>query len=91
MRVLIKSTSCRELHSKKTGQAFFIQTAALETGDDFPRPFDILHDDLKKAYPPGLYEFAPDAIYVGTSGLKAGKLLVSPRLVPAKSSAPRAA
>ena len=87
MRVLIKSAATRELQSRKTGKVYFIQHAALESGDDFPRPFEILHDDQKKAYPPGAYEFASDAIYVGRDG----KLSVSPRLVPMKSSQPKVA
>lgn len=78
MRVLIKSTDLRDLRSRKSGQAFFIQTAALEAGQDFPKPFDILHDDPKKAYPPGVYRFADDAVYVSRDG----KLSVSARLVP---------
>lgn len=78
MKVLIRSTDLRDLRSKKTGQAFFIQTAALDNGSDFAHPFDILHDDPKKAYPPGEYVFAADAIYVSRDG----KLSVSPRLVP---------
>jgi hypothetical protein len=88
MRVLIKSTNLRDLKSRKTGQAFFIQSAALESGGhDFPQSFDILHDDPKKAYPPGAYEFAPDAIYVSRDG----KLSVSPRLVAIRqSTAPKA-
>jgi hypothetical protein len=56
-----------------------IQTAALDSGsNDFPQPFDILHDDKSKVYPPGTYTFAPDAIYISRDG----KLSVSPRLVP---------
>lgn len=83
MRVLIKSAVCKEITSAKNGKHYFFQSAALEVGDDFPRPFEILHDDPKKAYPPGPYEFASDAIYVGRDG----KLSVSPRLVPIKSPA----
>lgn len=79
MRVLIKSANTRDLVSRKSGQAFLIQTAALESGNhDFPQPFDILHDDKGKVYPPGVYTFAADAIYVSRDG----KLSVSPRLVP---------
>lgn len=79
MRVLIKSSNTRDLVSRKSGQHFLIQTAALETGNhDFPEPFDILHDEKSKVYPPGVYTFAPDAIYISRDG----KLAVSARLVP---------
>lgn len=85
MRVLIKSSMCKEVISAKNGKHYFFQTAALDTGDDFPRSFEILHDDQKKAYPLGQYEFAPDAVYVSRDG----NLSVSSRLVPMKSSAPK--
>ena len=77
-KVIVRSATLREVASKKTGALYFIQTAALDTGDDFPHPFDILHDDRKKAYPMGEYTFDPTAIYVSRDG----KLSVSPRLVP---------
>lgn len=89
MRVLIRSSETRQQASRKTGVAYFFQKAALDSGDDFPHPFEIIHDDPKKAYPPGEYDFAPDAIYVGQSGVNAGRLSVSPRLVPRKSSPPK--
>lgn len=84
LHVLVKSTHLREVASKRTGKVYFVQTAALEVGDDFPRPFDVLHDDPKKAYPVGKYVFSSDAIYVSRDG----KLSVSPRLVPAVPAVP---
>ncbi len=78
MKVIVKSTNCKQITSKKNGVMYFFQTAALDNGTDFPSPFEILHDDPKKAYAPGEYQFGPDAIYVDRSG----KLSVSPRLVP---------
>lgn len=78
IKVLVRSASLREIRSRKSGQLWFAQHAALDNGDDFAKPFDVLHDDAKKAYPPGEYTFANDAIYVSRDG----KLSVSPRLVP---------
>lgn len=83
VHVEVKSTNLKEITSQKNGRKYFFQTAALANGDDFPRPFEILHDDPKKAYPPGRYEFASDAVYVD----KNGKLSVSARLVPMKPTA----
>lgn len=77
MKVLIRSNQLREVKSQKTGQLYFIQSAALESGLDFPKPFDIMHDDWKKAYVPGEYTFAPDAVYVDRNG----RLAISPRLL----------
>jgi hypothetical protein len=75
--VLVKSQQVREQASRKTGKVYFFQHAAIEQGRDFPVPFEILHDDPKKAYPPGRYRFADDAIYVDRNG----RLAVSARLV----------
>ena len=86
-KVIVKSATLREVASKKTGALFFIQSAALEQGEDFPKPFDILHDDRKKAYPPGEYVFDATAIYVSRDG----KLSVSPRLVPLSKPAAKSA
>ena len=87
MKVLVKSTHLREVRSAKTGKVYYVQTAALDAGDDFPKPFDVLHDDAKKAYPVGAYSFAPDAVYVSRDG----KLSVSARFVPIAGTAKAAA
>jgi len=78
VKVLIKSTACKEVTSKKSGVKYFFQTAALDNGHDFPQPFEVLLDDPKKAYAPGEYQFAADAVYVD----RGGKLSISARLVP---------
>ena len=87
MQVLIRTTNLRTVTSKKTGVQYFLQTAALDNGTDFPSPFDVFLDDPKKAYAPGSYTFGPDAIYVD----KQGRLAVSPRLVPVAKPAAKAA
>jgi len=83
MKVLVKSTNCKQVVSKKSGVTYFFQTAALDNGTDFPRPFEILLDDPKKAYAPGEYTFGPDAVYVDNGG----KLAISPRLVSLAAAA----
>jgi len=95
MKVLIRSQQLKEVVSRKAGPrqgtVYFFQQAALDNGTDFPHPFEIIHDDPKKAYPPGEYTFAPDAIYVAQNGANAGKLSVSPRLVPIAKPTAKAA
>jgi len=86
LEVHVKSVNLKEVTSKKNGQRYFFQTAGLVNGDDFPHPFELLHDDPKKAYPPGRYRFADDAIYVD----RGGKLSVSARLVPVTTTAAKA-
>lgn len=84
--VHVKSATLKEITSQKNGRKYFFQNAALANGDDFPHPFEILHDDPKKAYPPGRYRFADDAIYVD----RGGKLSVSARLVPIAAASAKA-
>jgi hypothetical protein len=77
MKVVIRSINLKQIVSKKTGVQYWFQGAALDNGQDFPHPFDVMLDDPKKAYAPGDYTFGPDAVYV-----KDGKLAISARLVP---------
>jgi len=88
-KVIIRSTNVREMHSKRTGQVFFMQSAALDNGHEFPSPFD-LFIEKDKAYQPGEYLLPGDAIYVD----RQGRLAVSARnLIPlaAPAGAPKKA
>lgn len=61
--------------------AFREQKAAIETGEDFPQPFNITLDDDQRPYPPGLYHLDLSSIEVNEyKGLKFGRRV---RLVPA--------
>lgn len=40
------------------------QTCAIETGDEFPRPFKLTLDDDQKPYPPGHYMVDPSSFVV---------------------------
>ena len=40
------------------------QTCAIETGEEFPRPFRISLDDDQKPYPPGRYYIDPASFVV---------------------------
>lgn len=40
------------------------QTCAIETGDEFPRPFKITLEDNQEPYPPGRYTVDPSSFQV---------------------------
>jgi hypothetical protein len=53
------------------------QTAAIETGDDFPRPFKLTLKDGQQPYPPGRYQLDVSSCEVGDfDSLKIGRNVV---------------
>lgn len=65
--------------------AFREQKAAIETGEDFPQPFNITLDDDQRPYPPGLYQLDLSSIEVNEwKGLKFGRRVKLVPMAPAK-------
>lgn len=62
------------------------QTAALECGEEFPRPFKFTLDDDQKPYPPGAYYIDPSSFTVNKyDSLEMGRRVkLSPMPAPAK-------
>lgn len=59
------------------------QKAAIEDGEDFPRPFNVQLDDDQRPYPPGVYQLNLSSVEVNEyGGLKFGRRvrLVGPLL-----------
>lgn len=68
-----------------TQMIFTEQKAAIETGEDFPKPFTINLQDGQPPYPPGLYLLDPVSLEVGDfDGLKVARRIV---LIPAPALA----
>lgn len=60
------------------------QTAALEVGEDFPKPFKFTLDDNQQPYPPGRYMLDPASLEVGDyDALKVGRRV---KLLPLPAS-----
>lgn len=56
------------------------QKAAIESGEDFPQPFNVQLDDDQRPYPPGHYQIDLGSIEVNEyGGLKFGRRV---RLIP---------
>lgn len=65
--------------------AFREQKAAIETGEDFPQPFNITLDDDQRPYVPGIYHLDLSCVEVNEyKGLKFGRRvrLVGPLPAP---------
>lgn len=75
--IVIKSgTATPRTIKRKDGTAmvFREQRAAIEAGEDFPRPFTINLDDDQSPYPPGNYNLDPACLEVGDfDSLKIGR------------------
>jgi hypothetical protein len=88
--IVVKSgTATPRLIKRKDGtqMIFNEQRAAIESGEDFPRPFTINLQDGQPAYPPGRYLLDPASLEVGDfDALKVGRriLLMPAPPVPAK-------
>lgn len=68
-----------------TKMQFNEQTAAIESGDEFPRPFKITLDDDQKPYPPGRYYVDPASYVVNKwDGLEFGRRMKLIPLPPTK-------
>lgn len=82
--IVIKSgTATPRLIKRKDGtqMIFNEQRAAIETGEDFPRPFTINLQDGQPPYPPGRYLLDPASLEVGDfDSLKVSRRIV---LMPA--------
>lgn len=90
--ILVKSanSSVRTI-TRKNGEKmhFTEQQAAIETGDDFPRPFRITLDDGQQPYAPGRYYVDPVSFDVGQYGdLAVGRRV---KLVPLPAASTKAA
>lgn len=75
--ILIKSanSAVRTINRKDgTKMQFNEQTAAIECGEEFPRPFKITLDDDQKPYAPGAYYIDPACFVVNKyDGLEMGR------------------
>lgn len=66
--ILIKTaaSAVRTINRKDgTKMQFNEQVAAIENGEDFPRPFRITLDDNQQPYAPGRYMLDPSCLEVG--------------------------
>lgn len=87
--IIVKSanSAVRTINRKDgTKMQFNEQTAAIESGDEFPRPFKLTLDDDQKPYPPGVYYVDPASFQVNKyDGLEFGRRVkLCPMPVPAK-------
>lgn len=68
-KIIIKSdvVATRNITSKRSGNqmAFREQRAALELGEDFPRPFNIGLEPDQPPYPPGEYTLDLSCLRIG--------------------------
>ena len=76
--IVIKSanSSVRTIPARngKPALHFNEQTAAIETGEEFPRPFKITLDENQKPYAPGYYYVDPASFVVNKyDGLELGR------------------
>lgn len=84
IRVIVKSENVvAKQGTSKAGKPYSIreQSAALDTGSDFPIPFRLSLDKDQPAYKPGLYTFSPESYHVsdwGDVGLRYPKLVALP-------------
>lgn len=66
------------------------QSAAIETGDDFPKPFKLTLGEGEQPYPPGRYLLCPSSLDVGDfQSLKVGrnvKLIPLPAALAVKAA-----
>lgn len=85
--ILIKSanSAVRTINRKDgTKMQFNEQTAAIECGEEFPRPFKITLDEDQKPYAPGSYYVDPASFNVNKyDGLEMGRRV---KLLPLPSS-----
>ena len=91
IRVIVKSENVvAKQGTSKAGKQYNIreQSAALDTGADFPAAFRIALDKDQPAYKPGAYTFAPESYTVGRYG---DVELRYPKLVPLPAQAAKAA
>lgn len=64
------------------------QKAAVETGEDFPQPFNISLEDDQRPYPPGAYQLCLSSVEVNQYGGLAMRRRV--KLVPVEVAKPAA-
>lgn len=87
--IIVKSAnSAVRTITKRDGTkiSFNEQTAAIECGEEFPRPFKITLDENQKPYAPGVYYIDPASFNVNKyDGLEFGRrVTLSPMPVPAQ-------
>ena len=69
--IIIKTQAANLKKVERPGKAtlfFNEQSAALEIGEDFPKPFTLTLDDGQKPYPPGRYTIDASALAIGDYG-----------------------
>lgn len=88
--IVIKSanSSVRSITKRDGTKISFVeQVAAIDCGDEFPRPFRLNLAEDQKPYPPGHYYIDPASFIVNKyDGLEIGRRVVlSPMPVPAQA------
>ncbi|MEG3191619.1 single-stranded DNA-binding protein [Lysobacter sp. D1-1-M9] len=85
--IVIKTQSATIKKIERNGKPtlyFNEQSAAIETGDDFPKPFKLTLGEGDQPYPPGRYLLDPSSLDVGDfQALKVGRNV---KLIPLPSA-----
>ncbi len=75
--IVIKTQAAKIKRIERSGKPTLIfneQVAAIETGDDFPRPFKLTLGEGEQPYPPGRYTLDIASLEVGDfDSLKVGR------------------
>lgn len=78
--IVIKTQAATMKKIERNGKPtlyFNEQTAAIETGEDFPRPFKLTLKEGQQPYPPGRYQLDIVSLEVGDfEALKVGRNVV---------------
>lgn len=81
--IVIKTQAAKIKKIERNGKPtlfFNEQNAAIETGEDFPKPFKLTLGEGEQPYPPGRYLLCPSSLEVGDfDSLKVGRNI---KLVP---------